>query len=113
MDLTQKRTFKIAAASLIALALVWQHVQATRLGYQVEQSRREANLLKGRIAALRMELASNLSPAQLAQTAKSRLGMFPVSPETLRFLDRPAPEPPARTLLSRWIAKSWRSLLHT
>jgi len=113
MDLIRKRTFKIAAASLLGLALVWQHIQATRLGYQVEQARREGNILKGRIAALRIDLETDLSPAQLAQTAKSRLGMFPAGPEALRFLDRPVPRTPARTLLSRWITKSWRSLLHT
>ena len=113
MGLTRLRTLKIAAASLFVLGLVWQHVQATRLGYAVEQARRQSGILKGSIATLEMQRESALSPAELAQAARSRLGMFPVAPESLRFLDQGRPRLPEQTLLGRWIARSWRLPLHT
>lgn len=81
-----KPTSRILAASLLVLALAWQHIQATRLGYQVERSRREAQLLKGQNASLAMELESRLSPARVSVRAKERLGMFPAPPESLRIL---------------------------
>lgn len=74
------------AASLVLLALAWQHVTATRLGYQVERARQEGQSLRGRISGLRLELETSLSPAQLASRAKGRLGMFPAPPEALRIL---------------------------
>lgn len=81
-----KPTSRILGASLLVLALAWQHVQATRLGYQVEKLRREAELLKGQNASLAMELESRLSPASVSALAKERLGMFPAPPESLRIL---------------------------
>ncbi len=83
-----RRTFKIAAASLFLLAMVWQHVQATRLGYRVEQSRRQIDLLQGQIGSLDMQIETSLAPAQLAQRA-SRLGLYPAAPDCLRVLGRP------------------------
>ena len=110
------RTIKIASASLLVLALVWEHIQATRLGYEVEAARRQSQTTKGRIAALQMELETSLSPAQLARRAGSRLSMLPPSPESLRVLpDVPAASPQG-TLLGRLLPRSLRSLaasLHT
>ena len=109
----QKRTAKIIGASFLVLFLVWQHIQATRLGYEVERSRRETNVIKGRIATLEMELETSLAPAQLAAAAKSRLGMSPATPDALRFIGQPAQARQEETLLSRWFGRPWRSFLHT
>ncbi|OGR84097.1 MAG: hypothetical protein A3J74_08740 [Elusimicrobia bacterium RIFCSPHIGHO2_02_FULL_57_9] len=65
--------------------MVWQHIQATRLGYAVENSRRQARILKSRIGSLQMELETSLSPAQLTLRAGS-LGMVPAPPQSLRIL---------------------------
>ena len=81
-----QRTFRIVLASICLLALAWQHVQATRLGYRVETSRKRVQALKGRLGSLQMELQTSLSPAQLAARARGRLGLQPASPESLRLL---------------------------
>ena len=95
---------KVAAASVLVLGLVWQHIQATRLGYEVEKSRREAQRLRGRISALQMSLQTSQSPAQLAANARARLGMFPAPPDALRFLDAPAQPEAPRTILARLLS---------
>ncbi len=113
MNRPARRPAKIIAASLLILAMVWQHIQATRLGYAVENSRRETQRLKGRIGTLEMSLQTSLSPARLAAQAKDRLGMYPASPDALRILDDG--DAPSGGFL-RLIARSWRSLvspLHT
>lgn len=80
------RALRFAAVGALVLFLCWQHVHATRLGYQVESSRRKARELRGRVETLRLEIDSGLSPAALAARAGSRLGMIPVSPDSLRAL---------------------------
>jgi hypothetical protein len=98
-----RRAARIAGASLFILALAWQHIEATRLGYAVEKSRRQAHVVRGRIAELQMELETSLSPAQLASCARGRLGMIPASPEALRVLTETA-SPAQQSLLSRFLA---------
>src|SRR5215472_16006297 len=110
MDTPAGRNLRIVSVSLVILALVWQHIQATRLGYEVERSRRETQALKGRVAAARMELETVHSPSHLAQQAKARLGMFPASPEALRVLPESAIPAPRPTLLGRFFGRSWRRL---
>lgn len=95
-----KRSLQIVLASLLLLALAWQHVTATRLGYEVERARQEGQSLRGRIGTLQLELETSLSPAQLATRAKARLGMFPAPPEALRILGG-ADEPQAPGFLTR------------
>lgn len=87
------------------LALAWQQIEATRLGYAVERSRKQAHLLRSRIGALQMELETSLSPAQLAQQARGRLGMQPASPEALRILtEGPSASQPS------FLARLWSRL---
>lgn len=82
---------KIAGLAALVLAMVWQHVQAVKLGYAVEKSRTCERLLRGQIAARELELEKILSPRELAARAHLRLGMVPAIPESLRILDS-APE---------------------
>jgi|SRR5579883_1302442 len=103
-----RRTLKIAGASVLLLALVWQHIEAIRLGYQVEQSRRQIHVLQGQIGDLDMRIEKDLAPAQLAQQARARLGMFPASPESLRILGRPEDPPAEGGLFGRLLAHAWR-----
>lgn len=108
-----KRTVKIVAASLVVLTLVWQRVQATRLGYAVERTRREAAVLKGRVGTLQRELQTSLSPAELAWLAQTKLGMSPAGPESLRIMEKPTLERPEGTLLGRWLPRARGRLRNT
>jgi hypothetical protein len=83
------------------LFLSWQHVQATRLGYQVEAARRDARRLDSRVAALRMDLEERLSPAEVASRA-ARIGLVPAGPDSLRRL---GPRPESSSLFGRWWAR--------
>lgn len=105
MTKASARTLKIFVGSVLLLALVWQQIEATRLGYRVEKARHEAQLLRARIGAVQMELETGSSPAQLAAQARARLGMYPAPPEALRIL---AEAPDARRVgfLSRLLASN-------
>ena len=105
-----RRTLRIVLASLGLLALAWQQIQATRLGYKVEAERKHVQSLQGRIGAMQMELQTSLSPAQLALQARLRLGMQPASPESLRLLGSSGAEPSYDSFLSRLLSRTWRSL---
>lgn len=105
-----RRNLIIAAGGLLLLTLVWQHIQATRLGYEAESCRLQARSLRSRLSAMEMEIETSLSPAQLALRARDRLGMIPASPEVLRVLGAPAPPASQEGFLRRLFARSRRSL---
>ena len=92
---------RFAGAGLLVLFLSWQHVQATRLGYQVESSRRAALKSRGRVAAMRMELDQRLSPEQVAARA-ARLGFVPAAPDALRRLSESRGAASAGALTRLW-----------
>jgi hypothetical protein len=97
---------RFVGAGALVLFLCWQHVQATRLGYQVESARKDAVERRGRVAALRLECDQRLSPEAVAARAV-KLGMVPASPGALRRLPDGAPVGPAGALarlLSRRLA---------
>lgn len=104
------RSLKILAAGLLALAMVWQHIEATRLGYEVEISRKQASRLKSRIAAVQMDLQRSVSPAHLALQARSRLGMFPLRPEALRLIGVPPGAGDKGPFLARFFSRLIQSL---
>ncbi|MDE2039191.1 MAG: hypothetical protein KGO96_06355 [Elusimicrobia bacterium] len=106
-----RRTFRVVLLSLGVLALAWQHIEATRLGYQVEAARHRVQALSDRLDAVQMTLQTSLSPAQLALRARTRLGMRPASPDVIRVLGRPAAPRPASSLFLRWISSARRELL--
>jgi len=68
------------------MALAWEHIEATRLGYEVESSRRQEQSLQSSIGSLKMRLETNVSCGRLTQAAK-RIGMLPAPPAALRVLD--------------------------
>ncbi|MEK7381883.1 MAG: hypothetical protein AAB262_01190 [Elusimicrobiota bacterium] len=100
---------RLAGAGVLVLFLSWQHIQATRLGYQVETARKHARILNGRVAAKRVDLEARLSPAEVAARA-SRLGLVPVAPDALRRLSPSGPV--SGGLLGRWWARlpAWTSV---
>lgn len=99
------RSIKMTAAVLLVLAMAWQHVQATRLGYEVENSRKRTLSLKGRLAVLQMDLQRSVSPARLSLQARTRLGMFPVSPESLRVIGTTEGAVQRETFLARLLSR--------
>jgi len=98
---------RLAGAGTLVLFLCWQHVEATRLGYQVETARKTARQKGSRVATLRVELEERLSPAEVSARAQ-RLGLVPVEPDALRRLEvRPA----ASGVMGRWWARRLRPLV--
>jgi hypothetical protein len=92
---------RFAGAGALVLFLCWQHVQATRLGYQVESARRTALERRGRVAAMRVELDQRLSPEQVSARA-ARLGLVPAAPGALRRLSEPGASAPLGALTRLW-----------
>ncbi len=86
MGFDPRRVAKFAGLGALFLFLCWQHVQATRIGYRVESTRREARVLRSRVADLRLKVDETLAPGALAARAGSKLGMIPASPSSLRSL---------------------------
>ncbi len=92
---------RFAGAGALVLFLCWQHVQATRLGYQVESARRETLARRGRVAAMRVEIEERLSPEQVAARA-ARLGLVPAAPDALRRLSVGQGAAPLGALTRLW-----------
>lgn len=93
MGFDPRRVVKFAGLGALFLFLCWQHVQATRIGYRVEATRRTARALRSRVADLRLKLDETMAPAALAARANTKLGMIPASPEALRSLSGHDAEP--------------------
>ena len=86
MGFDPRRVVKFAGLGALLMFLCWQHVQATRIGYRVEATRRTARALRSRVADLRLKLDETMSPASLAARANTKLGMVPAAPGSLRSL---------------------------
>lgn len=110
MSQASKRTLRIVGASVVLLALVWQRIQATQLGYKVEKARRQTELLRSQIGDLDIQLETFTSPARLATAARERLGMFPAPPAALRILAGESETRP-ESLLTRLMPRPLRGVL--
>ena len=86
MGFDPRRVVKFAGLGALLLFLCWQHVQATRIGYRVEVTRRTERALRSRVADLRLKVDETISPAALAARANTKLGMIPATPDSLRSL---------------------------
>ena len=92
MGFDPRRVVKFAGLGALLLFLCWQHVQATRIGYRVEATRREVRALRSRVADLRLKVDAAMAPAALAARANTELGMIPATPGSLRTLSGGARE---------------------
>jgi len=73
-------TIGLAAATLaVALGIVWQHVYAVRLGYEIERLREQQSALVQGNKELKLELGKLRSMRRVEEVARARLGM--VSPQ--------------------------------
>ncbi len=103
MGFDPRRVAKFAGLGALLLFLCWQHVQATRIGYKVETTRREVRALRSRVEDLRLKVDETLAPAALAARANTKLGMIPATPGSLRSLSGGGNE--AASLLPRLWAR--------
>jgi hypothetical protein len=104
--MNNKSTVRIVLGGILIMGVVWQHVQATRIGYEVERARKRLRQLESQVAETRMDLEKDFSPAQLAVKAK-RLGMTAGSPERLRWLpNAPALAAEARAWPAAFLARA-------
>lgn len=92
------------------MALVWQHVEATRLGYRVESARQHILAIRCSNGALRMQLETILSPANLAAQARGRLGMTLATPQSFRSSDATTATTSRTGFLYRLISRTRRTL---
>ncbi|MBI5210871.1 MAG: hypothetical protein HY927_12950 [Elusimicrobia bacterium] len=87
----RRRTRLMVAAAASGTFLVWQQVQATRYGYEVEKARLEVRRLRETILYDDLRWQKAVAPAQLAHHARTSLGMQPVSLDSIRILENVSP----------------------
>lgn len=101
-----KRTRNTRLAAMGGLCLIfflfaWENVQAVKLGYNIEQLRREIKDLENANTYLKKEIRSSISPERLEAEA-SKLGMVYPEPGAVVMLDVP---PAAGNEGRGWLAK--------
>jgi hypothetical protein len=109
-DFRLSRVYRLVAIGVFLMAMVWQHVEATRLGYRAESTRRTILAMRCANGALRMQLDTILSPANLSAQARGRLGMTLAAPQYLRNLDGPTATASRTGILQRLLARTRRTL---
>ncbi|MCX5794361.1 MAG: hypothetical protein NTY77_02545 [Elusimicrobia bacterium] len=109
-DSQRHRVYWLVTGGAFLMALVWQHVQATRLGYRVESARQHIIAMRCSNGALRMQLETLLAPANLSAQARGRLGMSLATPQSFRSLDGPTATVSRSGLLQRLISRTHRVL---
>lgn len=70
------------------LFYVWQHVQVVRLGYEIEQLKKERAALIQREKELALELAWLKSPKRVEEIARGRLGFITPVPGQIVIVQR-------------------------
>ncbi|MBI4346782.1 MAG: hypothetical protein HY553_07990 [Elusimicrobia bacterium] len=90
-----KRWLAATGAAALVFLFVWQQVQATRLGFELDGARRSVQETRARCAYLRLELERRTAPAELALSAREKLGMLPPSPDSVVMLEHAAARPTA------------------
>ena len=91
-----RRWLAVAAGGVFLI--VAEQVEATKLGFQLDDARRLLDKTRERGDYLRFELERRTTPTELATLARERLGMVPPSPDAVveleRANDRPLQAPP-------------------
>ena len=90
--------------------MVWQHVQATRLGYQLDKARQHLLALRCANGTLQSEIDTILSPANLSVQARGRMGMSLAGLDSLRMLTKSPLDKPHSGLLQRLLSRTHRAL---
>lgn len=82
----------IAAATLVAMAHVWLHLQVLTLGYQLSKQHQRRQALLEAQQRLTLELRTRSDMAAVERIARDRLRMAPPDPRTLRHVALATPE---------------------
>ena len=91
----------LSAVCAVCFIFAWENVQAVKLGYTIEKTRREIKDLESSNTYLKKEIQTALSPQRLEVEA-FRLGMVYPEPGAVVMLDgAPGKDNPARN----WLAK--------
>ncbi len=92
----RRKLATIAGLAVPLFLFLWEQVQATRLGYEVNLTQTELRHARERVAYLRLELDRLDAPESVAAQARRRLGMAAPTPESVVVLGAPRlPPPPA------------------
>ncbi|MBI4248294.1 MAG: hypothetical protein HY611_02235 [Elusimicrobia bacterium] len=78
--------------SAVVFVLVWQHVEATRLGYQVQKVRKKITWQAGQNAYYTQQIQNFKSPDRLMARASRELNMVIPPPEAIVSLYDSKPE---------------------
>ena len=70
------------------LFYVWQHIQAVRLGYEIEQLKKGRAALVQRERELTLEIAGLKSPKRIEEVARGRLGFITPAPGQIVIVHR-------------------------
>ncbi len=75
------------------LLIAWERIEATELGYRVEEGRKSIEALQSQESLLEKRLETASSPFALARLASEKLQMSPAPLKSIKFMDSPpAPE---------------------
>ena len=101
--MNRTRTLKyalLASAGAVFFVFAWGNVKATRLGYTIEELRKEIKDLDTGNKYLKKEMQTALSPERL-QAEAVKLGLVYPEPESIVMLDDKAKDKPAKSWLAR------------
>ncbi|HAH30952.1 MAG TPA: hypothetical protein DCL44_01410 [Elusimicrobia bacterium] len=104
-----KRTRNLKFAALIAVSalffvLAWENIQAVKLGYRIEQLRKDNRDIENTNIYLKKEIQVSLSPEKLEAEA-IKLGMIYPEPASIVLLDS---KPEGKAPALGWLAKLFR-----
>ena len=94
----------IAAASAVFFLLAWENIQAVKLGYRIEQLRRENSDIESANRYLKKEIQISMSPKKLEAEAL-KMGMVYPDPSSIVLLDS---SPENKPKAAGWLAKIFR-----
>lgn len=79
--------FLVAFTAILSLFYIWSRVQIVNYGYEINQLKREQNLLLEQKKKWHVELAMTRSPQKLEYIAHQKLNMKPASELYIKLLE--------------------------
>lgn len=90
----------LTAAGAVFFVFAWGNVQATRLGYSIEELRKEIKDLETGNKYLKKEIQAAMSPERL-QADAVKLGLVYPEPDSIVLLDEKGKSRPSKGWLAR------------
>ncbi len=89
-DFISGKLLFVAACGILLIA--WERIEATELGYRVEEGRKSLEALKSQASVLEKNLETASSPSILARLASEKLQMSPAPLKSIKFMNLPPAE---------------------